>query len=160
MPLYKFQCYECGYSFEKICKKSTKVFECNECNALAQRKDEAPTVAFKADTEGMGPQNTGISAWDHDYDRAIAEDSFKKWRIIKERYLIKKELLSNNPGSKGEQIQRTPDGEYILLDEDKAKYLMETSKEMSKPFQEEHKKKLQELKKVQEERARNKNVKK
>src|SRR5262249_13445321 len=48
MPLYEYQCKECGHRFEKIQKFSDKpIKKCPECGGPVEQMISAPAVQFK-----------------------------------------------------------------------------------------------------------------
>jgi|SRR5215472_5074676 len=48
MPLYEYQCKQCGHRFEKIQKFSDKpVKKCPECGGPVEQTISAPAVQFK-----------------------------------------------------------------------------------------------------------------
>ena len=48
MPLYEYQCKQCGHRFEKIQKFSDKpVKKCPECGGAVEQTISAPAVQFK-----------------------------------------------------------------------------------------------------------------
>jgi len=48
MPLYEYECKQCGHRFEKIQKFSDKmVKKCPECGGIVEQMISAPAVQFK-----------------------------------------------------------------------------------------------------------------
>ena len=86
VPIYKYQCYECGLEFEEI-RPANKREECPcpSCSELAQKLVSAGNFTFKHNPTGIHPQNTGVASIDYDFDKTIGRDSEQKWRKIEDR---------------------------------------------------------------------------
>jgi hypothetical protein len=85
----------------------------------------------------MTPQNSGATSVDHDFDRVIGQDSFNRWNVINERRLRKHELMAQY-NAEGDQIQKTPDGDYLVMEQDKAQRLKAAEEHHGKIFQDDH----------------------
>jgi len=118
MPVYEFQCKNCGLRFEASAnvENSEKPKKC-DCGEMAERiVPEKLNFHFDPKTEGIGPQNTGISEVDYGVDRAVATDAEKKWDDIEARNAVKRALLRDNPGMTKEDLSREPDGTYEVME--------------------------------------------
>lgn len=134
MPLFNFQCYNCGLQFDSFCKKEEiYTTKCKSCSEISKPILKGNSFSFDENIKSPLPQNTGVSSIDHDFDRVIAEDSYKKWKIINKRNIQKHKLLGKKPNLDGENIQLMPDGEYVVVDNKKKKGLQKIKKDYLKP---------------------------
>jgi len=133
MPLYQYQCYACGLQFEAIAvaNEARKSKKCTSCGELAKRRVTSTSFAFTKQVKGPTPTNTGVSAIDHDFDRVIAEDAKEKWGLIVQRQNRKRELLANNPGVTGHDLQKTAEGDYRVMSK-KERHHVEVQRETFK----------------------------
>lgn len=120
MPIYKYQCYECGLEFEEM-RNASKRDECpcSSCGAIAQKQVSAGNFTFKHEPTGMHPQNTGVASIDYDFDKTIGRDSEQKWKRIEDRRAEKiKHVESERRSGKNvglEHIAPTSDGGFRTL---------------------------------------------
>lgn len=117
MPLYRYQC-ECGLNFSArgSIQDSNSPIKCEACGAMAPR--DVPSnvsVAYAGSTSGSGPQNTGLSSLDGNYDRVIGTDAKQKWGTVRERQNDKRRFLASNPGATGHDLSKLPDGTYRVM---------------------------------------------
>lgn len=119
MPIYEYQCEDCGLSFEKM-KAMSKFDEpeaCPECAAPnAKKLVSATNFTFAHQVVGgPRPQNTGVHSIDYNADRVIGRDAEQRWRTISERQKHKREVIQSNPGATGFDLSRTHDGDYRVM---------------------------------------------
>ncbi len=120
MPTYEYQCQECGLRFEARAsmKDHQKPVKCKGCGEEAPRH-LSPDVGgvFNQETDGLPqPQNTGVSAIDTVADRAIGASAKAGWAHVRKRVARKRGILRDNPEAEPEDLSRTPDGDYKVLD--------------------------------------------
>jgi len=118
MPIYEYQC-NCGLRFEKkvTAPKRQEPQKCVCGDTATWVMPKGVSISFKPKTEGMGPQNTGVSSWDHNADRVIGEDARKNWATAGERSKQKQDLLRSSPGKTGNDLARNLDGTYRIMGE-------------------------------------------
>ena len=117
MPIYTYQC-ACGLRFERNVPMSDRAVpvSCTDCGAEASRLvPDDITGVFKLETNGPGPQNTGVSQMDAVADRAIGVDAEKGWKVVEKRQGVKSKILTQNPGVGRGDLSRQPDGSYKIL---------------------------------------------
>lgn len=114
MPLYDYQCHNCGVAFEKVAKSSEREQQpCISCDGMAEIKMSGDfSYSFNQTVQGVAPPNTGVSAYDHMVDRVIGKDAEQSWKAIDERNERKREVLRDNPETTAKDLSRTPDGDY------------------------------------------------
>lgn len=117
MPTFDYQC-QCGYRFEKFvsAKRVEEPQACPDCGESVDR--ELPSSVsghFHLETQGVGPQNTGVQGVDMDYDRIIGQSAEKGWKVQATRKKAKMDVLKDNPQAVGTDLSRTPDGDYRVL---------------------------------------------
>jgi putative FmdB family regulatory protein len=116
-PSYQYQC-ECGIRFEATVSMANhaKPYPCPECKKAAPRHmPEGVNGVFHMDTDGVGPQNTGVSELDANLDRVVGEDAAKGWKAIEVRDQIKAETLRANPGATTYDLSKNPDDSYRVM---------------------------------------------
>lgn len=129
MPIQKFEC-GCGLQFERSTVK--RVFNCPSCNTEVKAKlPSRINGQLSVKVDGPTPQNTGTSI-DTDYDRVIAQSAKQGWAKVRQRYEHKKELLRLNPGSTGDDITRTPEGEWKIRPSQETKVIKSVQKDLRK----------------------------
>lgn len=119
MPVYEYQCDECGLRFDKLRKmsESDAPQPCLECGVNARKLVSVVNHAFvhpASQTRGMAPPNTGTSD-DWNYDKAIGRDAAQKWELIRQRVDHKRKVISDNPGTTGYDLSRKHDGTYRVM---------------------------------------------
>ena len=114
MPILTFQCYSCGLKTKQRVSAGTSSVSCSNCQQQAVTEATTSTMSYQAPVNSVGLQNTGVEASDLDFDRVIAEDARKKWEQIYERRQAKWDIVDSNEGSKGSDLVRLPNGEYLL----------------------------------------------
>ena len=96
MPLYEFQCQECGLRAEKLYRRITDVKEipCSECGGAAKKQMSAVNHTFAHQpVGGPRPQNTGVHSIDYNADRVIGRDAEARWKVVEERQKHKRDVL-------------------------------------------------------------------
>lgn len=96
MPLYEFQCQECGLRTEKLYRRVTDVKEipCDACGGTATKQMSAVNHTFAhTPVGGPRPQNTGVHSIDYNPDRVIGRDAEARWKVIEERKKHKRDVL-------------------------------------------------------------------
>ncbi len=119
MPIYEYQCDECGLKFDQLRKmsESDAPQRCLECGTNARKLMSAVNHAFvhpASQTRGMAPPNTGTSD-DYNFDKAIGRDAAKRWEHIGQRIDRKKQVIRDNPGATGYDLSRNHDGSYRVM---------------------------------------------
>lgn len=120
MPLYKYQCYDCGLEFEEMRPLSKRGdCPCPSCNSLAQKQVSAGNFTFQHNPTGPVPQNTGVASIDYDFDKTIGRDAEQKWKTIDQRRSDKISFIERER-RKGNNIDMahvapTSDGSYRTL---------------------------------------------
>ena len=119
MPLYRYQCHECGLQFDArvSADKGTAPYPCLSCSTLAQRKvPETMTSTYNPKGDGtIRPQNTGVNSYDANVDRVIGDHAQTSYEQISKRHERKREIIRNNPGISGHDLSRTDDNDYRIL---------------------------------------------
>ena len=96
MPIYEFLCQNCGIQFEQLFSRPSTADNsapCPDCGKSAQKQVSTVNHAFAHTPTGPGPQNTGVSQIDHNFDRVIGRDAEQKWAAIEKRQAYKREVL-------------------------------------------------------------------
>lgn len=118
IPVYTYQCEECGLQFEKR-RKASKAQAPLKCECGAQVSLAVPSTMNStfhvAGDGGVGPQNTGVSAYDANVDRVIGEHAASSWKSIDARLNHKKDILRKNPNASGYDLSRKQDGDYRIM---------------------------------------------
>ena len=117
MPIYEYLCNDCGLYFERLRKitESDAPQSCTGCGAEAQKLVSAVNHQFAHNPVGPRPQNTGVHQIDYNYDRVIGRDAEQKWKLIQDRVKHKRDVLRQNPGATGDDLSRTHDGSYRVM---------------------------------------------
>jgi len=98
VPVYEYQCDDCGLRFERFHKSIPSDEEpvaCEACGEPARKLVSASAHSFKHSenqTRGPLPPNTGTSD-DWNYDKAIGRDAAQKWDAIKGRNAEKDRVI-------------------------------------------------------------------
>jgi len=115
IPLYSYQCEDCGLRFDRRMSAS-RAGDAVGCKCGEQASRVVPdSVQTTFNPKGDGtiqPQNTGVSSYDANVDRVIGEHARGSWDAIAQRHTRKREVLRNNPGKTGWDLGRTLDGDY------------------------------------------------
>jgi len=117
VPLYKFQCYECGCEFELplSIKQSDKPVACVSCGEIAEKLvPDKVTFSFRPSETSLRGADTGVTSTDYNWDRLVAEDSNIKWGRVEEREREKRELVRSRPGATKGNLIRNNDGTYLV----------------------------------------------
>lgn len=118
MPIYDFQCNECGLRFEQSVTFANREnpFPCHSCSQPANRLMPASvTGVFNKDVTGPVPQNTGIHSLDAHIDRTIGKSAAQGWTVQETRVADKREVLRQNPHASGHDLTQNPDGSWGIL---------------------------------------------
>jgi putative FmdB family regulatory protein len=125
MPIYEYQCSECGLRFEKLFRSIQEVPEqpCAECGKPAQKLVSAVSFQFvhKQGLRGALPSNTGTSD-DWNFDKAIGRDAEKKWSHIEERNsgkdgVIRDERRAGRVVSRDQLVPKSDGSGYRVIKE-------------------------------------------
>ena len=125
MPVYEFQCQNCGLSFDKNlpykkAKEQGFAVPCEGCETAVHRSMSRANFQFAQKASSALPQNTGIQSFDTNYDRVIGSDAEEKWKLIEKRQKEKVTLLRDNPTLTGSHIRRNLDNHYeVVSDEER-----------------------------------------
>lgn len=119
MPLYRYQCDECGLRFDARVSTahSTDPYPCLGCQTLANRLvPETMTSTYNPKGDGtIRPQNTGVNSYDANVDRVIGDHAKGSYEQISKRHARKREIIRDNPGISGHDLSRTDDNDYRIL---------------------------------------------
>lgn len=122
MPTYEYQCQNCGLRFDgrASMQDHMKPVACKSCGEDSPRHlPDAVGGVFNQETDGLPkPQNTGVSQIDVVADRAIGASAKLGWAQVRDRNSRKRTILRDTPGAEGEDLSRTPDGDYRVLSSD------------------------------------------
>ena len=126
MPIYEYQCDECGLRFEKLWSRPSAVVEpvpCPECETDARKLVSMVNHTFKhpqSQTRGELPPNTGTSD-DWNFDKAIGRDAEEKWGKIEQRNAVKDRHIRGEREAgllvNRDQLVPTGEGEYRTISE-------------------------------------------
>ena len=117
MPVYSYQC-DCGVRFDgsDSMANHSKPHKCPDCGSLANRNvPNDLNGVFNISTNGVGPQNTGVSDLDVNLDRVVGADAKKGWDAIESRNKSKTKTLRDNPGATAYDLSRNPDDTYRVM---------------------------------------------
>lgn len=98
MPVYEYQCDQCGLRAEKLWKRvsiAQDTIPCEECGTDMRKLVSAANFAFKhpaSQRRGVLPPNTGTSD-DFNWDKTIGHDAAKKWKNIEARNTEKDRVI-------------------------------------------------------------------
>lgn len=130
MPIYKYQCYNCGLEFEEMripAKRET--CPCPSCKELAEKQVSSGNFTFQHNPTGPVPQNTGVASIDYDFDKTIGRDSEQKWKAIDQRRSDKVSFIERErrKGNNIDMAHVTPtlDGSYRTLSNQEIKKVNE-----------------------------------
>lgn len=125
MPIYEFECQDCGLRFDKL-KSMSKMDDpesCPECKVPDAKKLVSVvnhTFAHKV-VGGPRPQNTGVHSIDYNADRTIGRDAEQRWKTIGERDKRKDEVIRDSRkagfGVTRDQLVRTEGNDYRVITE-------------------------------------------
>lgn len=117
MPIYKYQCYDCGLQFEALVSFALRE-QPKDCMCGAKAKPLMPeSVSFSFDQQPKDilPQNTGVTSFDAKVDRVIGAHARKGWTVIGGRHQEKKKILRANPQIRGTDLAPNEDGSYRVV---------------------------------------------
>lgn len=113
MPVYRFQCMECGLSFSARVASGVEKANCEACGKSASK--DLPR-GFSSSTGVSGgsieaPPDSGFASHDYEVDRIVGQDSLNKWRDISKRQKEKLRVMKEHNVT-GFDIRKTTDGSY------------------------------------------------
>lgn len=119
MPTYTYQCYECGFRFEKRApmSKALDPQPCEDCGVAADRYMTEPADSvIQARVEGAPvPQNTGFADFDTHTDRVIGSSAHAGWAAHEDRARLKREVIRRS-GEQGDvETYANPDGSFRVM---------------------------------------------
>lgn len=132
MPIFEYECDECGLRAEDLFKSAEAApeeIECESCGSPMRKLMSAANHTFahgSGQTRGPAPPNTGTSD-DWNFDKAIGRDAEKKWNAIEERRKHKGGIIRDERkqgrGVQMDHLVRTQDGagEYRVIKESERK---------------------------------------
>ena len=123
MPEFDYQC-GCGLRFSAVAamKDHGKGKGCPACGAMAPRHLPADLKGtFNLTTNGIGPQNTGVTHTDASIDRVIGADAAKGWAHVEGRNKTKADVLRAAKGKTSLDLSANPDGSYRVMTEAEAR---------------------------------------
>ena len=133
MPIYEFQCEECGLRFEKLFRSVSENPEtpCSSCGEPAKKLVSAASFQFAhTPVGGPRPQNTGVHALDYNADRIIGRDAEMRWKAVEARKAAKKAVAAEHHKEGGkafgmDHIVRDPtvEGGYRTMGEKERQYV-------------------------------------
>ena len=119
IPVYTYQCESCGLRFTKRRKAvhAQAPLSCSSCGAEVELSvPDTMNSQFSVQGDGgLGPQNTGVSAYDANVDRVIGDHAQTSWKSIDKRLSHKRKILNNNPSVSGFDLSRQKDGDYRVM---------------------------------------------
>jgi len=135
MPIYEYQCDECGLRDEKLWPKistAKDTIECSSCGAQMRKIISPANFSFPhTPVGGARPQNTGVHAIDYSFDKVIGEDSARKWKDIESRNAVKDATIREERKA-GRLVKREHlvpkldgSGEYRVITEPERKHANE-----------------------------------
>lgn len=125
MPIYEYECSDCGLRFEKMRKmsESDSATSCPECHVEGARKLVSAVNHTFAHTPvgGPRPQNTGVHSIDYSADRVIGRDAEQRWKLIGDRSKHKDGVVHDARKAghlvTRDHLTRTTDGGYRTITE-------------------------------------------
>lgn len=137
MPVYEFQCHECGLRFDKLFSRASSAAElpstpCTACGEPALRQVTAAAFKFNhaaSQVRGAAPPNTGTSD-DWNYDKVIGRDAEQKWKVVEKRDAEKARTLRHERENglavnKDQLVRSREDGSYRTITEPERKVVNE-----------------------------------
>lgn len=117
MPVYRWQCFDCGLQFDASAPLSQRNEKkpCPECKTLSERAvPESVNGFFNKSVTGPVPQNTGISQLDAHIDRAIGTHARQGWEAHQQREVEKRRTVTES-GAEAAHVSKNPDGSYRVM---------------------------------------------
>lgn len=93
-----------------------EVVPCSRCSEDTERLLSAGNSSFRHNPDGPRPQNTGVSATDHDIDRVIGRDAELRLKEMQKRQDYKQSVMRNHDTC-GDYLSRTAEGDYTVMTE-------------------------------------------
>ena len=133
MPIYEFQCGDCGLRFEKLFRTVTQDPEapCGSCGKPAQKLVSAAAFQFAhTPVGGPRPQNTGVHALDYNADRIIGRDAERRWEAAEKRRALKRKVAADHHKEGGQAFgmdhvvrDSSVEGGYRTMGESERQYV-------------------------------------
>ena len=133
MPVYEFQCEECGLRFEKLFRSVSTEPEvsCSACGKPARKLVSAASFQFAhTPVGGPRPQNTGVHALDYNADRIIGRDAEMRWKAVEERKALKEKVAREHHREGGKAFgmdhivrDSSSEGGYRTMRENERQYV-------------------------------------
>lgn len=118
MPVYRYQCEDCGLNFSARTISASTNGTCPSCKASVPRSlPRNVSVTVSGNGEGLNAPDTGFSAHDYEIDRIIGSDSKAKWKTIAERQKEKLRVIQSS-GATGFDLTKKHDGSYGVMTPD------------------------------------------
>ncbi len=96
---------------------SKETLSCISCGAEARKALSVSQVAFKADLQKVGVQNTGTTSLDYSHDRVIGQQSWSTLHEMQKRQDYKRTVIESEM-TDGHHLSRDPtDGSYWVMDD-------------------------------------------
>jgi len=113
MPVYRFQCMECGLSFSARVVSGVERTKCEACGKDASKNLPRSFSSSTGVSEGSldAPPASGFASHDYEADRIVGQDSLNKWKGIAKRQKDKLRVMRENNVT-GFDIRKTVDGSY------------------------------------------------
>ena len=118
MPIYEYQCDECGLRAEKLWGRislAQDTIPCTECKTEMRKLVSATNFKFshpQSQLRGAAPPSTGTSD-DWNFDRVIGRDAEQKWEAINKRN-AEKDRVIRHERENGLELKRN----QLVLDKD------------------------------------------
>lgn len=115
MPVYTYQCFDCGLRFKKTVKfaKKDAPQKCKCGSDVSRSMPESCSFSFKVTPDQ--PPNSGVSSMDKQIDRIIGADAEQRWKVVDDRDVAKREVLRTHPDKTKSDIAINDDGSYRIL---------------------------------------------
>lgn len=125
MPIYEYECQDCGLRFEKMksMSRSDEPEACPDCKVPDAKKLVSAANHTFAHTVvgGPRPQNTGVHSIDYSIDQTIGRDAEQRWKTIDERDKRKDAVIRDarkaGLGVTRDQLVRTENNDYRVITE-------------------------------------------
>ena len=115
MPVYTYQCFNCGLRFKKTVKfvKKDTAQKCGCGSSVNRAMPDSCSFSFKSSPDQ--PPNSGVSSMDKKIDRIIGADAERGWMVVDSRDVQKREILRAHPDKTKSDISINDDGSYRIL---------------------------------------------
>ena len=113
MPVYRFQCQECGLSFSGRVASGVTKTKCEACGKDAAR--DLPRNVSMSTNVAQGSINdipaSGYASHDYEVDRVVGQDALNKWQGIAKRQKDKLRVMKEHNVT-GFDLSKKADGTY------------------------------------------------